>query len=1679
MDIRSTQRIYFAISAIVCLMLIAPVQSWGGSSGTVDIRITATRDDAEEKLSSGSVDDGSSDLELGYEGSDAKMVGLRFPNVQLPRGATITRAYIQFYCDEVTTGPASFTIWGHDWLLSEEFDKDDNHNISSRDKTSASVAWSNVPDWNQTHDAHQTPDISAIVQEIVDRVGIGGILWDPGRAMTFMITGTGKRTAESYNGTSAEAPLLHIEYTSDAVEARVSTGDDDVEEDPVGDLTFGSSDLELIRDGNDDQFVGLRFQNVQVPQGALITNAYITFTADETKSGSTTLYISAEAADDAPEFVDTEFNVSNRPRTGQSIVWNNVPIWDQVHALYSTPDLSAVVQEVVGRPGWQSGNAMVFVIFGSGVRTAESYNGYPAGAPLLHIEFGEGANAPYINVDETNLGASCYAGENAGSVGFTLTNSGSADLNYTISADQTWLSLSSAGGSPLEPGAAASYSVNFNTASMPAGTYEATITITDSNASNSPQEIQVSVTIFPTEDIPSCGNVPLYTENLAHPAVLILLDISSSMSTKLEVATNERQQIPNLKDIVQEIIDRAGWNSGQSMAFTLEGKEGDRIAKSFDGDSGAAPLLHVEYNDGIPREINIRVSNASDDAEENKDGNMFLSNNDLTLIKDNKLGLRFRKVTIPKNDPPGTVEIINAYIEFTVDETDTNTAKIKIIGEAFDDSATYADITYNITNRYVTSAKVTWDNIPDWTGTTKERRIDIGKSVISDLVKDRSISWGFGTWTNKEPWKSEPDYTLIHVGTKPHTDDHQQELQAAIAATDKQSGTPFGPSINAAYNYFSGQKRDKEGTGDLYDEIGCQPKFLIDVTDGRGNTGSSVEIVRNNTAALADSGFTPVAVGFGLEYDQAEQLYEMAKVANEKGNQSEFDNIYAIHEELNGVGQPYFAFNKQELLEKLRAITENIKGAIFYGSAPAPTTSADLGHRLIVAKFDASRWIGDIEALTKIDPKRGWTSDNMQVDWSAGALMPTNPADRNVWTINPVSPYNVVRYEDGTLSGDNWLCKPIGDIINSTPVVVGTPPFFYRFDNYQAFRSNLIANNVRPPIIYVGSNDGSLHAFSLDDIDQDSDGTVDVPAGTELWAFVPRSLHDKLKLAASDPDGTYDMCADGYCHQYLLDGSPKVADISSDFNTSGSIEANEWRTILVTGLRQGGQAYFALDVTAGQDFNPANSYPSKHLWEFTDFPYLGETWSEPSINRVVDDSVSPSKTMWAAYFGSGYSPTDQTNKEAYLFGIRAYDAVDLWQDAGNNPIHRIKMTGQTPMTIAKIKNYSEDKPEFFFAVGEKVTGGISGAYGYVVSVQRTAFDTATLTLRDASGTWSDSEEVAGDISGNADLDGTPTTAAGVALKNDALSSPLAVDFEADYISDRIYAGNLYGNMYRVDSIGRTQTPTVSTLFTFDHTDPDTNPVRAKADYAYADNYDPTIWVYWGTGRYENQTDKTNSASQYFLGVKDWRETDFNPLKPEKTYRLSDLVTLRAKFVTPADGPFAGKTYRVVDGVNPGKAPWAVELFAKQSSGWGFSGPMPAGSERVLVKPLVLGGVVFFTTFIPDQNVCAGNGESWLFAVDFETGQIPDYPVWDINGDGLYDENDMIKIGVDGEGKDILVPPNGIFIGRGQASHLVFHDGYLFYTTTGSGDVDNPDGGPGGAAPNPINIGVKLRSWKQN
>jgi MSHA biogenesis protein MshQ len=178
---------------------------------------------------------------------------------------------------------------------------------------------------------------------------------------------------------------------------RISSTNDDVEERITdGDMYRDSTDLEFGFDDFVDglQIVGLRFQNVNIPQGATINSAYIVFETDESDSGATTLVIFGEDTDSANQFSSVAYNISNnRAKTSAAVNWTP-SAWNTISALHQTPDLSRIIQEIVDRAGWLANNNLVLIVEpGSGCltttcqRTAESYDGERNNGPLLVVDY--------------------------------------------------------------------------------------------------------------------------------------------------------------------------------------------------------------------------------------------------------------------------------------------------------------------------------------------------------------------------------------------------------------------------------------------------------------------------------------------------------------------------------------------------------------------------------------------------------------------------------------------------------------------------------------------------------------------------------------------------------------------------------------------------------------------------------------------------------------------------------------------------------------------------------------------------------------------------------------------------------------------------------------------------------------------------------------------------------------------------------------------------------------------------------------------------------------------------------------------------------------------------------------------------------------------------------------------
>jgi hypothetical protein len=191
--------------------------------------------------------------------------------------------------------------------------------------------------------------------------------------------------------------LQSIPASSQSLTVTVGAGADDMEESVAdGKIDAGSSDLEMVMESS-AQIIGLRFTNITIPQGATITKAYIQFTADGTDNEATVLKLEGEAVDNSAQFTSADMNVSSRPRTTAFADWTVEPwaIVQERGAPQQTPDMKAVIQEIINRSGWTSGNAIGVIISGTGKRKAESFEGATSGdlnhaanqAPTLVVEY--------------------------------------------------------------------------------------------------------------------------------------------------------------------------------------------------------------------------------------------------------------------------------------------------------------------------------------------------------------------------------------------------------------------------------------------------------------------------------------------------------------------------------------------------------------------------------------------------------------------------------------------------------------------------------------------------------------------------------------------------------------------------------------------------------------------------------------------------------------------------------------------------------------------------------------------------------------------------------------------------------------------------------------------------------------------------------------------------------------------------------------------------------------------------------------------------------------------------------------------------------------------------------------------------------------------------------------------
>ncbi len=204
-------------------------------------------------------------------------------------------------------------------------------------------------------------------------------------------------------------------------------------------------------------------------------------------------------------------------------------------------------------------------------------------------------------------------------------------------------------------------------------------------------------------------------------------------------------------------------------------------------------------------------------------------------------------------------------------------------------------------------------------------------------------------------------------------------------------------------------------------------------------------------------------------------------------------------------------------------------------------------------------------------------------------------------------------YGDGDGVAEDTEQWKLGDLLHSSPLLVGVPKLAYQDDSYWDF---VDAHDDRDLVAYALTNEGMLHAFRIARYDTDASAYLPDADMTELWAFIPHAVLPNLKRT-TDAD-----------HDYLADGLLRAVDV----NFGGG-----WRTVLFGGLGRGGLSYFALDVT-----DPA---APRLLWERAgDKDTSGTTLSAAALGKLDTDGDGEGD-LWVAVLGSGWDTDYADNYE--------------------------------------------------------------------------------------------------------------------------------------------------------------------------------------------------------------------------------------------------------------------------------------------------------------------------------------------------------------------------------------------------------------------------------------------------
>jgi type IV pilus assembly protein PilY1 len=465
--------------------------------------------------------------------------------------------------------------------------------------------------------------------------------------------------------------------------------------------------------------------------------------------------------------------------------------------------------------------------------------------------------------------------------------------------------------------------------------------------------------------------------------------------------------------------------------------------------------------------------------------------------------------------------------------------------------------------------------------------------------------------------------------------------------------SPIAGAVNTAGKYFAGNLTSANEGGTLpAPPVACGQNYMLLLTDGlpsvlaNGNISYDTPTLLNDLTTSVNNirvnqSVKSYVVGFALPYGVSiSQLNDIA-VAGGTTNPLYADDITSLNNALNTVFTDIVARN-------------SAASSVALNSGYIST-----GDKVYQARFSSADWTGDLLAIPLSSTGALPTDIFASASWRAGQVVTTQtPASRVIittkasngkgipfkWPLVPATPLasemdaaqstmlntdpntstvdgkgslrlNFLRGDqsnEGASAGQFRIrSSTLGDIIDSSPILVKAPQANYLTSDYLAFKSTY-AN--RTPVIYVGANDGMLHGINANN-------------GREVFGFVPNAVYNNLAR----------LPVQGYTHRYFVDGSPSSSDVK--------YADNSWHTVLASGMGNGAPGIFVLDVTNPTNFTEANA-ASMVKFEFStaNDADVGYIQAAPSIVKLNNGK-------WAAIFGNGWNNTGSGQSALFVVDI--------------------------------------------------------------------------------------------------------------------------------------------------------------------------------------------------------------------------------------------------------------------------------------------------------------------------------------------------------------------------------------------------------------------------------------------